>query len=91
MLDPDPPSVQQSMRSQQSGSVLFEEYLVLEAFSLAGESVPDPSSETRHDTTPTVMETSLLVRKVAETLHLNLELLSLLVHELGGDWSDHGF
>ena len=49
--------------------------------------MPDPSPATRHDTLPTVKDAGLLVRTSAEALHFNLELLSLLVGELGGDWS----
>ena len=62
------------------------EYFAPEAKTSATELVPDPISKTRHDTTPTVIEESLLFRKAAEALHLDLKLLSLLVHELGGDW-----
>ena len=58
-----------------------------EAFTSAGELVPDLISETGQDTTPTIMEASLLVPKAAKALHFDLELLSQLVHELGGDWS----
>ena len=49
--------------------------------------MPDPSPATRHNTLSTVTDAGLLVRTSAEALHLNLELLSLLVRELGGDWS----
>ena len=85
-------SVQLSMQPQQSESVPFEEYFPPEAFTSAGELVPGPVSVSLHDITPKVMEACLLVRKAAEALHLDLEVLSLLVHELGGRLErDHGF
>ena len=49
--------------------------------------MPDPSPATRHDTLPTVTDAGLLVRTSAEARHFNLDLVSLLLRELGGDWS----
>ena len=88
---PDPASVQQSMRSQQSESVPFEEYFAPETKTSAGELVPDPSSENRHDTTPTVLEASLLVLEAAEALHLNLELHHYWCTTWWGLERDRGF
>ena len=92
MPDPDlatstntPLPVQQSIQSL--STIPFEEYIAPGIITSAGEFVPDPSPATRHDTLPTVADAGLLVRTAAEALHFNLELLSLLLRELGGDWS----
>ena len=80
-----PLPVQQSVHAL--STIPFEEYIAPGAITSAGEFVPDPSPATRHDTLPTVTDAGLLVRTAAEALHFHLELLSLLVRELGGDWS----
>ena len=80
-----PLPVQQSIQSL--STIPLEEYIVPGVITSAGEFVPDPSPATRHDTLPTVTDAGLLVRTAAEALHFHLELLSLLVRELGGDWS----
>ena len=92
MPDPDPATstvtplpVQQSM--QPLSTIPFEDYIAPGVITSAGEFVPDPSPATRHDTLPTVTDAGLLVRTAAEARHFHLELLSLLVRELGGDWS----
>ena len=92
MPDPDPATstttplpVQQSIQSL--STIPLEEYIALGVITSAGEFVPNPSPATRQDTLPTVTDAGLLVRTAAEACHFNLELLSLLVRELGGDWS----
>ena len=79
-----PLPVQQSIQSL--STIPLEEYIALGVITSAGEFVPDPSPDTRHDTLPTVADAGLLVRTAAEALHFHLELLSLLLRELGGDW-----
>ena len=92
MPDPDPATstttplpVQQSIQSL--STIPLEENIAPGVITSAVEFVPDPSPATRHDTLPTVTDAGLLVRTAAEALHFNLELLSLLVRELGGDRS----
>ena len=92
MPDPDPATstvtplpVQQSIQSL--STIPLEENIAPGVITSAGEFVPDPSPDTRHDTLLTVTDAGLLVRTAAEALHFHLELLSLLVRELGGDWS----
>ena len=77
--------VQQSIHTL--STIPLEEFFAPGAITSAGEFVLDPSPDTRHDTLPTVTDAGLLVRTAAEALHFNLELLSLPVRELGGDWS----
>ena len=88
MPDPDPATstttplpVQQSIHTL--STIPFEEYIAPGVITSAGEFVPDPSPATRHDTWPTVTDAGFSVRTAAEPLHLNLELLSLLVRKLG--------
>ena len=92
MPDPDPATctttplpVQQSIHTL--STIPLEENIAPGAITSAGEFVPDPSPDTRHDTLLTVTDAGLLVRTAAEALHFNLELLSLPVRDLGGDWS----
>ena len=78
-----PLPLQQSIQSL--STIPFEVYIAPGVITSAGEFVLDPSPDTRHDTLATVTDAGLLVRTSAEARHFNLELLSLLLRELGGD------